>query len=568
VLNPVCLQTYLEALMLWQLSIFGHFFFAGGIREVAYASDEVDVSSTDPFQLPSTGAALGIEVEIPRAKNAPLVQQYLKKGNDGSATVTYLPTRDGDCLAESAFFHLECDGSTYNRKTSVQSTINAAIKGYIGLMMDPEGQALIDGDWNGASTEKEEEGHWGSGCLIEIVGHPLTTDPQSVGVQLGMLTAVGHIQAAIEATLKGDKKSWTLDAMRTNYNKLLSQQKKNSGWKLTTPCQKHQRRIPRQDFSLKATPWAVPASLGKDEDALSQKKGYPLPMVFEGPGAPKPKVAQVTLGVPLATLGCPSVAPMYDLAQFGCTQHIAFRDDADKLAEAMGLDTPEEVGVVTLFLYFYENTKRKGTKHGIEFLFKSTAKDLVRQQGVLSEKGRRQLIWAAKDIKVRDVKDLDPMIETQARRVGRARTLRALLQKKDIGVDDWLNTFEPRKSNSDRYPDETDDVFGTSVLTKVRKSKSWMGHPHFAPSLAFTMNGQLAIAVESRDSQAQLNTDFSMYESVKSNGKDTRKTTIRAWLDTIHKVQAPPSCAGPVRQDTPGLDMVERLKAQIQDFRA
>lgn len=524
---------------------------------------EEEVFFRDPFQLPSNGAALGIEVEIPRAKNDPLVLPYQKKYEDGSdAGTLLLPTRDADCLAESSFFHLECDGSTYNPgRKNMESALKAAVTGYIGLMDDTESQILIDGTWNGAASQKEEAGHWGYGCLIEIVGHPLSTDPRQADLHVGMLNAVAQIKAAIEATVKGDK---TLVTMVNNYNKGLSNQKKASGWKLALPCNKHQRRIARQDFSLKGTPWAVPENLGKDELPGEQQQGFPLPMVFEGRGQPNPKTAQVTIGVPLATLGCPRVAAKYDLAQLGCTQHVQFRADADQLAAAMGLDAPEEVGVVTLFLYFYDVIKHNKGKHGIEFLFKSAAKDLVRQHGVLSEKGLLKLSWAAKDIKLND-KELNEMILTHARRVGRSRTLRGLLHSKEISVNDWLSIFEPRQSNSDRYPGETDDQFGTSVLTKVRKEKKWVGHPHFAPLLAFTMNGQWSIAVESRDSKATLNKDFSMYEdaSRKNTGKDQRKEVIKSWLFKIQQIQDPPKCVL-ARKEFLGLDMVEQLKATLQ----
>lgn len=256
----------------------------------------------------------------------------------------------------------------------------------------------------------------------------------------------------------------------------------------------------------------------------------------------------------------------HDLEQLGCTKHAQFREQADLLAAAMGLDAPDEVGVVTLFLYFYEGIMRKMGKHGIEFLFKSAAKDLVRQRGVFSEKALRKLSWAAKDVKLND-QELKAMIETSARRVGRARTLKKLLQEQEISVEVWLNTFEPRASNNDRYPDETDDMFGTSVLTLVRKKKEWMGHPHFAPSLAFIMNERWAIAAESRDSKAQLNNDFSMYGSAqeyKRQGKSTRRMAIESWLKKIHKVQQPSTCVLAPRKETMGLDMVEQLKAHMQ----
>lgn len=264
---------------LWQLSIFTDFFFVGGFREVFGGARAGDAFFRDPFQLPSNGAALGIEVEMPRDKNAPLVFPYQGKRR------LLLPTRDADCLAESAFFRLECDGSHYNpgKLNSQTDALKAAVAGYIGLMDDTEGQTLIDGTWNGANSQKEEATHWGYGCLIEIVGQPLSTDPGQVDLQVDMLTAVGQIQAAIEETIKGDdRSSWTLANMLKKYNKMLSQKKKASGWKLALPCQKHQRRIPQQSFSLQGTPWAVPTYLGQPEDADAEQKGLPLPIIFEG----------------------------------------------------------------------------------------------------------------------------------------------------------------------------------------------------------------------------------------------------------------------------------------------
>jgi hypothetical protein len=72
-----------------------------------------------------------------------------------------------------SFFHLECDGSANNPRHGnfEHGFIVDAANSYRGLN-DATKTNLIDGTWSAAS-DIEEAHHWGYGCKIEMVGHPL-----------------------------------------------------------------------------------------------------------------------------------------------------------------------------------------------------------------------------------------------------------------------------------------------------------------------------------------------------------------------------------------------------------